>query len=117
VRTMITNASHSKVSWKCWRPIRNNPLTVIGVTMLAFIVLLVFFEPFIWQNDPLTVNMSERLLAPSWRYPLGTDHLGRCLFTRLAVGAETTLGIAAITLAAATVIGIPIGLLSGYRRG
>jgi len=69
------------------------------------------------HNDPLTVNMSERLLAPSWQYPIGTDHLGRCLFSRLAAGAQTTLGIAALALAAVMIIGIPIGLLEGYKRG
>ncbi|MGO4180064.1 nickel transporter permease [Paenibacillus sp. TAF43_2] len=117
MRPTITNVNVNETSWKRNRSIRNHPLTVIGIAMLTLLVVIVMIEPLIWQNDPLTVNLSERLLAPSWQYPLGTDHLGRCLFTRLAVGAETTLGIAALTLAAAMIIGIPIGLLSGYKRG
>ncbi|MGM0880196.1 MAG: nickel transporter permease [Bacillota bacterium] len=103
--------------WSLRSSMRFNPLTAIGASVLTLIVLLAFIGPLILQNDPITVNMSERLLQPSWQYPLGTDHLGRCMFSRLAAGARTTLGIAALALAAVTLIGIPIGLLSGYRRG
>jgi peptide/nickel transport system permease protein len=68
-------------------------------------------------NDPLTVQMSERLEAPSWEYPLGTDHMGRCIFSRLVEGGQITLGISALVIASVMVIGIPLGLLSGYIGG
>lgn len=117
MRTVIAGLTRSKAGWKRWRRFRRSRLTTIGISILAVMVLLVFMGPLMVQNDPLTVNMSERLLAPSWQYPLGTDHLGRCLFSRLAAGAQTTLGIAALALAAVMIIGIPIGLLAGYKRG
>lgn len=117
MRTAITGLTRSKAGRKRWSRFRRSRLTTVGISILAVMVLLAFIGPLMVQNDPLTVNMSERLLAPSWKYPLGTDHLGRCLFSRLAAGAQTTLGIAALALAAVMIIGIPIGLLAGYKRG
>ncbi|WP_424767210.1 nickel transporter permease [Paenibacillus sp. sgz302251] len=116
MRAAHTDPVRSK-AWHKRSGMQGNALIVSGTSMLAVIVMLAFISPFILQNDPLTVNLPERLLAPSWQYPLGTDHLGRCLFSRLAVGAQTTLGIAAMALAAVTLIGIPVGMLAGYRRG
>ena len=117
MRTVITALTRSKAGRKRWSRSRRSRLTTVGISILAVMVLLAFIGPLMVHNDPLTVNMSERLLAPSWQYPIGTDHLGRCLFSRLAAGAQTTLGIAALALAAVMIIGIPIGLLAGYKRG
>lgn len=113
----LSGSLYAKPGWNLRTALRRNPLSSIGASLLAFIILLAFIGPLILQNDPLTVNMSERLLQPSWQYPLGTDHLGRCMFSRLAAGARTTLGIASLALVAVTLIGIPIGLLAGYKRG
>ncbi|UFJ41833.1 ABC transporter permease subunit [Brevibacillus humidisoli] len=100
-----------------WRRMLHNPLTILGMGIMTVIVLLTLFGPLIVPNDPLTVQMSERLQSPSWQYPLGTDHMGRCIFSRLAAGAQTTLGISALAIVSVTLIGIPLGLLSGYIGG
>nr|WP_141336526.1 nickel transporter permease [Paenibacillus sp. tmac-D7] len=94
-----------------------NPMVVTGMSILLAMLILTLAGPFLIANDPVTVNMSERLLPPSWEYPLGTDQLGRCLFTRLVTGAETTLGISALIIVMVMLIGIPSGLLSGYIGG
>ncbi|WP_251047639.1 nickel transporter permease [Planococcus sp. ISL-110] len=96
---------------------RYKPLALIGFIGLAVIILLTIIGPFIVPNDPLTANMAERLAAPSLSYPLGTDHMGRCIFSRLIIGSQTTLGITAIVVATVILIGIPLGLLSGYIGG
>nr|WP_240511986.1 nickel transporter permease [Paludifilum halophilum] len=93
------------------------PLLLIGTGMLISVLLISLVGPFLVPNDPLAVNMSERLQPPSEKYPLGTDHMGRCLFSRLAVGAQTTLGITALVIFSVIVIGIPVGLISGYAGG
>jgi peptide/nickel transport system permease protein len=92
-------------------------MTLHGMGILAVIVLLTLIGPLIVPNDPLTVQMSERLQAHSWQYPLGTDHLGRCIFARLVWGARTTLGISALAIVTVILIGIPVGLVSGYVGG
>jgi peptide/nickel transport system permease protein len=99
-------------------PMKNlKPMTFIGVFFLVVIVLMTFIGPFLVPNDPYTANMTDRLLSPNATYPLGTDHMGRCIFSRLVTGAQTTLGITALVIATVILIGIPIGLVSGYIGG
>lgn len=117
MRVQVTDSLRSAVLPRRFSAIRINPLTISGVTALVVLFLAAYIGPLIWPNDPLTVQMSQRLLPPSLQYPLGTDHLGRCLFTRLAAGAQTTLSMAALALAAVLAIGIPVGLIAGCRRG
>ncbi len=113
----LTKIGQKSMRQRLLMPFLHMPLAGIGLALLAALLLLAYIGPLIWPNDPLTVDMSKRLLAPSWQYPLGTDHLGRCLFGRLAAGAQTTLSVAVLALVAMALIGIPAGLLAGYRRG
>lgn len=99
-----------------WKLIRL-PMLLIGLILLACIILLTLFGPYLVPNDPLTVNMGERLLSPSMKYPLGTDHMGRCIFSRLIAGAEVTLGITTLVVISVIMIGIPVGLIAGYIGG
>jgi len=107
----------SPIRRNTWRSMLRDPMTALGTGILAIIILLTLIGPFIVPNDSLAVKMSERLQSPSWQYPLGTDHLGRCIFSRLVAGAKTTLGISAFVIISVTLIGIPVGLLSGYVGG
>ena len=68
-------------------------------------------------HDPLEVNVSIRLQGPSQEYWLGTDHLGRCILSRLIYGAQTTLLNSLVVLAGILLIGIPLGLISGFCGG
>lgn len=99
------------------RGIIRDPLLMVGITILVLIMLAMIIGPFLVPNDPLAMNMSERLQSPSLAYPLGTDFFGRCIFSRLIEGAKITLGIAFLVLITALAIGVPIGLLSGYLGG
>ncbi|MGB8957261.1 MAG: nickel transporter permease [Tumebacillaceae bacterium] len=94
-----------------------SPMMVIGTGLLALILLLAFLGPYLVPNDPLSVELSERLQPPSAKYPLGTDHLGRCNFSRLVEGAQHTLGITGLVILTVMFVGIPVGLVSGYVGG
>jgi peptide/nickel transport system permease protein len=94
-----------------------DPTTAAGVGILTIIVLVALLGPLLVKNDPFAANMAERLLPPGGKYPLGTDHLGRCLFSRLVTGARTTLGISALVIAIVMLIGTAVGLISGYLGG
>lgn len=100
-----------------FRYMLRKPMTLIGLVLLSIIILLTLIGPVIAPNDPLTVNLSERLQPPSWEYPLGTDPMGRCIFSRLMAGAQTTLGVSVLAMGAVAVVGVPIGLLSGTIGG
>ncbi|SHN58801.1 ABC transporter permease [Desulfitobacterium chlororespirans] len=80
------------------------PLLVIMICALGYL-----FMP----NDPFHVDLSSRFLAPSAAYPLGTDHLGRCLLSRLLEGGRTTLGIVVAASVIVAVLGTGLGLLAG----
>ncbi|WP_424991807.1 nickel transporter permease [Paenibacillus turpanensis] len=95
----------------------DQPMLMLGLGMILLIAGFCLAGPYITGNDPLTVNMAERLQPPSLQYPLGTDHLGRCMFTRLAEGAKVTLGITVLVVITVAAIGIPLGLWTGYARG
>ncbi|WP_245583489.1 nickel transporter permease [Paenibacillus assamensis] len=100
-----------------WKPILQVPQLMIGIAILVTFILIVLVGPSFVANDPLHIQMSERLQPASWNYPLGTDHLGRCIFSRLVVGAKLTLGVAGIVIIATIIIGVPLGLLCGYTGG
>ncbi|MFC4769097.1 nickel transporter permease [Effusibacillus consociatus] len=99
------------------RKLISQPMLLIGLILMALIVLVTLIGSYLVPNDPLTVNMGERLLSPSLQYPLGTDHMGRCIFSRIAAGSQETLGITALVIITVILIGIPVGLLSGYIGG
>ncbi|MDZ5473781.1 nickel transporter permease [Bacillus sp. 31A1R] len=73
--------------------------------------------PVLVPFDPNHVDMGNRLQPISVEHLLGTDHLGRDLFSRILVGAQTTVGTSIFVLSIALLIGIPIGLISGYIGG
>lgn len=100
-----------------FKRLARDPMTMIGIGIMTAILIMTLAGPFLISNDPLAVNMAARLLPPSLEYPLGTDHLGRCLLARLVAGAETTLGLSALMIIMVMLIGIPFGLLSGYCGG
>lgn len=88
-----------------------------GLFLMGLIILLAVIGPLLVTNDPLTAQMAERLQPPSWDYPLGTDQLGRCLFSRLVEGAYITLGISSLVIVSVALIGVPLGMVSGYIGG
>lgn len=90
--------------------------------IMSSIVLLLFFlisilAPWIAPHDPIQVNLALKLSSPSWEFPLGTDHLGRCNLSRLFYGARVSLGFASLIFAASLGIGLLVGTLAGYKGG
>ncbi|MBU7592357.1 nickel transporter permease [Metabacillus halosaccharovorans] len=80
----------------------------LGVTIYTFLYL---------KHDPFLTNLDGRLLGMSLQHPLGTDQLGRDVLTRLLLGGQQTIGYSLLALVAALIIGVPFGLISGYKRG
>ena len=61
-------------------------------------------------------HLLQRLKPPSAAFPFGTDNLGRDIFSRVILGARGALEIALTVVVAATAIGVPLGLVAGYRQ-
>lgn len=87
------------------------------IVAVAGVIMLSLFGPVIAPNDPSSVDVTNRLATASARYPMGTDALGRCVFSRmLHAGRVTILAALAVTLAGLAV-GTSAGLAGGYWGG
>jgi peptide/nickel transport system permease protein len=83
--------------------------------VLVFVVAIYAF--FYLRHDPSLTNLDGRLQGMSLQHPLGTDQLGRDVLTRLLLGGQQTIGYSLLALVVALIIGIPFGLIAGYKRG
>lgn len=91
-----------------------SPLGFIGSVLVLAILLVTVFAPWIAPYDPLAINVKARLADPSLTHLLGTDQLGRDLFSRVIVGTRTAMTVALTALAISLVVAIPLGLIAGY---
>ena len=93
------------------------PTFVAGVSILGLILLAAACAPLITTHDPTQQDLLHTLSSPSWSHPLGTDDLGRDVWSRIVFGARVDLRVAFIAVFFSFVIGTIIGLLSGYYGG
>jgi len=106
-----------------FRVYRRNSLALAGGVIVLTFVLAAFFAPYLTPHDPETPNFLAIRKPPvwmqggSWKHPLGTDHLGRDILTRIIYGARISLFVGFIVVFAATTVGVILGLVSGYFGG
>lgn len=91
--------------------------TVVGGTIVAFMVFLAVFGPWLAPMDFQQTNLLSSWVAPSDQHLLGADRLGRDVLSRLLVGARVSLIIALTVVALALVIGVVVGMTAGYLGG
>ena len=94
--------------------LKRNKAAMIGGFLIVFFILVALIGPFLTVHDPTKVDFGTRLLPPSSDFWLGTDHNGRDIFTRLVHGTSITLYIGFLSVVVGLVIGVPLGVLSGY---
>lgn len=116
------SAASPPVRKKSGRPTVLKTLTrdrigMVGAVLIVIIMLAAAFAPLIATHDPTQIHGRERLLGPSLKYLLGTDELGRDLFSRALYGARVSLQVSLTVVTFAALIGISLGVLSGYFRG
>ncbi|MEM2028282.1 MAG: ABC transporter permease [Candidatus Bathyarchaeia archaeon] len=99
------------------RIIRKSKLTLASICILLFFYLLAILAPYVSPNDPRKSDATAVFAPPSPKYPLGTDHLGRDLLSRISHGARYSLFAPLFIVAITIIIGLPIGLMSGYFGG
>ncbi len=88
-----------------------------GLIIVVVLLGLAILAPLIAPHNPAAQYSAERLAAPSLNFPLGTDHLGRCLLSRLLYGARLSLASAGLASLLILAIGISVGALAGYAGG
>lgn len=105
------------------RKVLTNPKALFGVVVVLLFVFVAIFAPYLAPHDPRKQVLSKRLIPPawaqkgSWEHPLGTDALGRDLFSRLIYGSRVSLIVGILGAASCVLVGLPLALLAGYYRG
>ncbi len=100
-----------------WRRARSTPALVAGALVLAVVVLAATFAPWVAPYDPTVQNLANPLAAPSASHWFGTDQLGRDILSRVVWAGRTDLRIAVVAAITPFVVGILVGLVSGYAGG
>jgi len=95
----------------------SNPLALGGFVLIAGILLLALLAPLIAPYDPEAIDVSAILLPPSAVHWMGTDGLGRDVYSRMLHGARISLLVGFVAVGIATLIGIVLGALAGFYRG
>ncbi len=96
---------------------RRDPGSFLGFVIVAGVILVAALAPLLPLQDPAQLDLQNRLLSPSFEFPLGTDHLGRDELSRLIFGARTTLLMSAAALVIIMTLASIVGSLSGYYGG
>lgn len=89
-------------------------LAFFGALFVILLVLLALFAPLLSPYDPSDIDLSSRLVGPSEKHWLGTDQLGRDLFSRMVYGARISLSVGFVAVGISVLIGILLGSLAGY---
>lgn len=94
-----------------------NPLALSGFIIIVGIFLLAVLAPYLAPYDPNAIDVKAILLSPSSTHLMGTDALGRDVFSRMLFGAQISLLVGLVAVGIATSIGIILGAIAGYYRG
>jgi peptide/nickel transport system permease protein len=94
-----------------------NRLTIVGFIIVAILVLVAIFAPWIATHDVGATNLSLRYLPPSAHYFFGTDATGRDIFSRVVFGTRISLKVGLVVVAVSAIVGTLFGALAGYYGG
>lgn len=99
---------------RAWRRLRRNRAALVGLAIIVLLVLVAVFAPLLAPYNPYAVTLTGRLQPPSPEHMMGTDELGRDIFSRLVYGARVELWVGIVTVALSGLIGVSVGLVAGY---
>lgn len=103
--------------YRQWLAFKRNPMAVAGLAIIVLLLLAAAFAPLIAPFDPLAQALDKRLLPPSAVNWLGTDALGRDIFSRIVYGARITLVIVLLVVVTVGPFGLLVGAVAGYFGG
>jgi len=85
---------------------------LVGLVIVTVVVAAALFAPWLATHDPDALDVMNRFAGPSWQHWLGTDHLGRDLYSRLIHGARVAMAVAVTAIALALTVGTLLGILA-----
>lgn len=99
------------------RQFPRNRAATVGLVILLVVCFTAAFAPWVAPYDPVQIKLSMKLKPPSFEHLMGTDHFGRDVFSRMLWGGRTSLSVGLLVVGFAFVLGVPLGLASGYFGG
>jgi peptide/nickel transport system permease protein len=97
-----------------FKTLRRSKMMTLGLGIMTLVCLVALLAPWIATHDPLFLNPMIRLQAPGPDHLLGTDDVGRDVFSRVVWGSRVSLQVGALVVLSSNLIGTAIGLVSGY---
>src|SRR6266404_3309780 len=99
------------------RAAAHNPLATAGIALIVFFCACALLAPVITPQDPARIDLPSRLMRPSAAHWMGTDELGRDIFSRIIYGARISMLVGMSVVAASLLLGLVIGSFAGYYGG
>ena len=100
-----------------WLEFRRNPTAMVGLGIIVLLLLTALFAPLLATHSPTAQVLADRLQPPSAEHWLGTDELGRDIFSRIVHGSRLTLYIIFIVAIIVGPVGLAVGTIAGYMGG
>ena len=91
-------------------------MAIASLGVIVGMILLGIFAPWIAPHDPIATNLALKFAPWGGAFPLGSDHLGRCIASRLLFGIRTTLFLALFAMSMTLILGVILGILAGFFR-
>lgn len=110
----MTSAKSGETIGAALRLMMREPAGITGILIVAVIILSALFADIIATHDPNALNIRARLQGPSAAHLLGTDQLGRDLFSRAVMGGRVALQVALPAVLAAMILGLVLGMIAGF---
>lgn len=100
-----------------FKKLLKNKTAVFCMALILLLSIMGIFAPLFAPNDPYENDIMNKFASYSLQYPLGTDQLGRCVFSRMIYGIRPTLFLSLVTMLGTIGLGTLMGLLAGYFKG
>lgn len=114
-------SSRAQAAWgrryRLWCDFRANPLAMAGLVIALLLIGMSLAAPLLATHDPSAQDLVDRLAVPSGAHWLGTDELGRDVYSRLLYGGRVTLGMVLAVVILVAPLGLAIGCIAGYFGG
>jgi len=116
-KNVTRTATGSSPLRRRWSKLKRNKAALFGGILILVYMVTALLAPVLYPGNPSAPNLIMALERPSLEHPLGTDELGRSILGRIIYGARVSLLIAIGAVSVGMIIGVPMGLISGYYGG
>jgi peptide/nickel transport system permease protein len=104
-------------AYQGWRQLAANPLAMLGLAIVVTLLLVAAFAPWLATHSPTAQSLTDRLQPPSAAHWLGTDELGRDIYSRIVHGSRLTLYVVGLVVIIVGPVGLAVGTIAGYLGG